>query len=276
MRIAGEKKDRPASGIRHPKWVEALRRFRIVDAHVHNWGLFSEADDLAWYLDRFGLHAVALLSDLRGDGAPDPARIEASNEATARVRDRIGNRIIPFCYVNAMHTDHAVQEVDRWDAEGFRGLKLWISEHATDPRTYTVVEAALEKDWPIYYHSYYRPHGAAPHSESPPMEVAELARRYPEGRFIMAHMGAQFEHGLNAVADCPNVVVDYAGTVNEKGAYETALRLLGPDRIVFGTDMPACFYTNAGRVLELEASDAVKQEIFADNFLRLLEKPIGS
>ena len=49
----------------------------------------------------------------------------------------------------------------------------------------------------------------------------------------MAHMGAQFEHGLHAVADCPNVAVDYAGTVNEKGAYETALRLLGPDRIVF-------------------------------------------
>jgi predicted TIM-barrel fold metal-dependent hydrolase len=256
--------------------MEELRRFRIVDAHVHNWSLFSDTDYMAECLERFGLHAVALLSDVRGGGNPDPAQIEKSNEATALVRDRIGDRIIPFCYVNCMHTEHAVKQIHRWDAEGFRGLKLWISEHATDPRTYTVAEAALDKGWPIYYHSYYRPHGAAPHSESPPMEVAQLARRYPQGWFIMAHMGAQFEHGLHAVADCPNVSVDYAGTVNEKGAYETALCLLGPDRIVFGTDMPSCFYTNAGRVLELEASDAVKQRIFADNFLRLLQKPIGS
>ena len=100
------------------------------------------------------------------------------------------------------------------------------------------------------------------------MEVAELARRYPGGSFIMAHMGAQFEHGLHAVMDCPNLAVDYAGTINEKGAYETALHLLGPDRIVFGTDMPSCFYTNAGRVLELEVPDRLKQGIFADNFLR--------
>ncbi|MFH1006985.1 MAG: amidohydrolase family protein [Candidatus Latescibacterota bacterium] len=249
-----------------------LRRFRIVDAHVHNWGLFQELGDLAGYVDRFGLHAVGLLSDLRGEGMPDSSQIEASNEATARAREKIGDRIIPFCYVNATHTEHAVGQVNRWEKEGFRGLKFWISEHATDPRTFSVVEAALGKDWPIFYHSYYRPHGTAPHSESPPMEVAELARRYPQGRFIMAHMGAQFEHGLGAVADCPNVSVDYAGTINEKGAYETALRLLGPDRIVFGTDMPACFYTNAGRVLELEVPDAVKQQIFADNFLKLLKR----
>ena len=250
--------------------MEELRSFRIVDAHAHNWGLFSDTGYLSECLDRFGLHAVALLSDLRGGEVPGPSKIEESNAATARVRDQLGDRILPFCYVNAMHTDHAVQQVHRWHAEGFRGLKLWISGHATNPRTCTVVEAALEKGWLIYYHSYYRPHGVPPASESPPMEVAELARRYPKGWFIMAHMGAQFEHGLYAVADCPNLAVDYAGTINEKGAYETALRLLGPDRIVFGTDMPACFYTNAGRVLELEVSDAVKQQIFADNFLRLV------
>ena len=253
---------------------EELRRFRIVDAHVHNWSLFDDTDYMAECLDRFGVDAVGLLSDVQGGGNPDPAQIEASNAATARVRDRFGDRVIPFCYVNCVHTEHAVRQVDRWHAEGFRGLKLWVSQHAADPRTYTVVEAALEKEWPVYYHSYYRPHGVPPSSESPPMEVAQLARRYPQGRFVMAHMGAQFEHGLYAVADCPNLAVDYAGTINEKGAYETALRLLGPDRIVFGTDMPACFYTNAGRVLELEASDAVKQRIFAGNFLRLLERPI--
>lgn len=262
----------PKPEIPNPNLEEELSRFRIVDAHVHNWGLFSDLDYMAECMDRFKLEGVGLLSDLQGGEIPDPGQVEASNAATARVRDRFGDRVIPFCYVNAIHTEHAIQQVERWHAEGFRGLKLWISEHATDPRTWAVVEAALGKGWPVYYHSYYRPHGVPPASESPPMEIAGLARRYPRGRFIMAHAGAQFEHGLHAVADCPNVAVDYAGTINEKGAYETALRLLGPDRIVFGTDMPACFYTNAGRVLELEVPDAVKQQIFADNFLHLVRR----
>ena len=69
---------------------EELERFRIVDAHVHNGGLFSDTDYLAECLDRFRVHAVGLLSDLRGEGTPDPAQIEESNATTARVRDRLG------------------------------------------------------------------------------------------------------------------------------------------------------------------------------------------
>lgn len=253
--------------------MDELYRFRIVDAHVHNWQQFSDTDYLARCLDRSGLSGMVVLSDLRGGFYPSPEQIEESNLATARLRDRLGERVIPFCYVNAAHTKHAINQVDQWHARGFRGLKLWISTRATDPRTEIVVEAAIEKGWPIYHHSYYRCHGEAPGSESPPIEIAELARRRPNGGFVMAHMGAQFEHGLRAVADCQNLAVDCAGTINEKGAYEAALELLGPHRIVFGTDMPACFYTNAGRVLELDVDDAVKQQIFAGNIERLLASP---
>jgi predicted TIM-barrel fold metal-dependent hydrolase len=178
---------------------------------------------------------------------------------------------LPFCYVNAVHTDHALAQIEYWSGQGFYGLKFWVSQQAIDARTWTVTEAALSKGWPVLYHAYYRTHGEAPPSESSPMEVAALARRYPQGQFIMAHMGAQFEHGLQAVADCPNVAVDYAGSINEKGAYELELELLGAERVVFGTDLPgADYYVNAGRVLELEVEDVVKQQIFADNIWRIL------
>ena len=99
------------------------------------------------------------------------------------------------------------------------------------------------------YHAYYRTHGEAPPNEAPPLDIAQLADRYPLGQF-MAHFGAQFEHGLRAIEHCPNVAVDYAGSINEKGAYEMALDLLGSERILFGTDLPgADYFVNAGRVL---------------------------
>ena len=251
--------------------MEELRQFRVVDAHVHNWSLFADTAYLIGCLDRFGLDAMVMLSDLNGGYLPTTEQVAESNAATARLRDTVGERVIPFCYVNAMHTEQALAQIVRWSRAGFCGLKLWVSQRGTDCRTHAVVEAAIEVGWPVFYHSYYRTHGDPPGAEAPPLDIAELACRYPEVQLIMAHMGAQFEHGLRAVADCPNVSVDYAGSINEKGAYETGLALLGPERVVFGTDLPgADYYVNAGRVLELDATDAVKQQIFAGNILRIL------
>ena len=254
--------------------IDTMHQFRVIDAHAHNWNLFADTDYLSECLDRFQLAGLILLSNLNGGGLPTPEQVTEINEATARVRDAVGERIIPFCYVNAMYPDHALSQIDRWSGQGFCGLKFWISQRATDPGTWAATEAAQDQDWPVLYHSYFRPHGAPPANEAPPMEIAQLARRYPQGRFIMAHMGAQFEHGLRAVAGCPNVAVDYAGSINEKGAYELGLELLGPERVVFGTDLPgADYYVNAGRVLELDVPDATKQQIFADNILRILGRP---
>jgi uncharacterized protein len=251
--------------------IDELRRFRVVDAHAHNWNLFADTAYMRECLDRFDLQGIVILSNLTGGFDPEPHEIEASNEATAHLRDAVGARILPFCYVNAAHTDHALSEIERWGEQGFCALKFWVSQRATDERTYTVTEAALERGWPILYHSYYRTHGEAPPHEAPPLEIAEWAARYPQGQFIMAHFGAQFEHGLRAIEHCKNVAVDYSGSINEKGAYEMALDILGPERVLFGTDLPgADYYVNAGRVLELDVADTVKQQIFAGNIERIL------
>lgn len=255
--------------------IDELSRFRVIDVHVHNWSLFADTAFLVECLDRFGLEAIVVLSDLRGGVEPTPEQVTASNEATARLRDDVGDRIIPFCYVNATYPEHAIEQVRVCSERAFCGLKFWVSQRATAAHTRHVTEAAIAAGWPILYHSYYRPHGEPPAQESPPLEIAELARACPDGQFIMAHMGAQFEHGLRAVEPCANIAVDYAGSINEKGAYETAIALLGPERVLFGTDMPACLYTNAGRVLELDVDDRVKQLIFAGNLERILGRTVS-
>ncbi len=251
--------------------MDQLRRFRVIDAHAHNWSHFADADYLRECLDRFELRAMVMLSNLTGGYDPSPDEVEQSNAATARLRDAVGDRILPFCYVNAAHRDHALQQIDYWSGQGFCALKFWVSQRATDARTREVTAAAVERGWPVLYHAYYRLHGAAPPNETTPLELAELARSFPRGQFIMAHMGAQYEHGLRAIADCPNVAVDYAGSINEKGAYEMGLALLGAGRVVFGTDLPgADYYANVGRVLELAVDDAVKQRVLAGNIERIL------
>ncbi len=251
--------------------IDELARFRVIDAHAHNWSHFADTDYLRACLDRFSLRGIVILSNLTGGFDPSPEEVSKSNEDTARLRDAVGERILPFCYVNAAHTEHALAEVERWGDADFCALKFWVSQRGTDERTCEVTEAALARGWPVLYHAYYRTHGEAPPNEAPPLDIAQLAERYPSGQFIMAHFGAQFEHGLRAIEHCPNVAVDYAGSINEKGAYEMALDLLGSERVLFGTDLPgADYFVNAGRVLELEVDDAVKQQVFSGNIERIL------
>ena len=124
-----------------------LQRFRGIDAHAHNWSLFAETDYLVECLDRFGLKARVILSNLTGGYDPGPEGIEESNVATAQLHEAVGERMLPFCYVNAAHTDHALAQIEYWHRQGFCALKRWVSQHATDVRTRVVTEAALARGW---------------------------------------------------------------------------------------------------------------------------------
>ena len=129
--------------------MDQLRRFRVIDAHAHNWSHFADADYLRECLDRFELRAMVILSNLTGGYDPGPEAVEQSNAAPARLRDAVGDRILPFCYVNAAHRDHALQQIDCWSGQGVYALKFWVSQRATDARTREVTAAAVERGWPV-------------------------------------------------------------------------------------------------------------------------------
>lgn len=239
---------------------------RVIDAHAHQWNVFQDINVLKRFLERrTELHWVLLLSDLRGGYWPTPAEIQASNDSTLRFMTEIPDRLLGFCYVNPIYPEHAVQEFRRCFDAGMLGLKLWVATRADDPRNFPVVEAAIAANAPILAHTWSKITGNL-YSEATPADMAVLARRYPEGKFQMAHFGGDWEAGLKTIRDCPNVRVDFAGSINEWGAYEMAVRELGPDRVIFGTDMPADYLENLGRVLQGGFPDDVQAKVLATNF----------
>ena len=54
--------------------MNELKRFRIVDAHIHNWSVLTEPKSVIESLDRFGLEAMVDLSNLEGGHVPSPSR----------------------------------------------------------------------------------------------------------------------------------------------------------------------------------------------------------
>lgn len=87
-------------------------------------------------------------------------------------------------------------------------------------------------------------------------EIRQLCLRYPGVRLILAHVARSFNYrnarsGLYAVADLDNVVVD-TSAVAEAEAFTAAIKILGPERILWGSDFPVsemrgrCVTTGSG------------------------------
>jgi predicted TIM-barrel fold metal-dependent hydrolase len=247
---------------------------KVIDAHAHQYGVFEDINVLRRHFERNPeLRWVVLLSDLRGGCWPTPEEVEASNESTLRYLGEIPDRLLGFCYVNPIYSSHAVEEFVRRFEAGMLGLKLWVATRCNDPRNFPVVEAAISRGAPILAHTWHKVTGNL-YSESEPTDMADLARRYPEGKFVMAHISGDWEYGIKAIRELPNVRVDFAGSVNERGAYEMAVRELGEDRVIFGTDLPANYLENLGRVLQCGFPGTVQAKILAGNFEAILPRAL--
>lgn len=106
--------------------------------------------------------------------------------------------------------------------------------------------------------------------------VFEAARRYPDVRFICAHLGGDFE-GLKIEAPreykkarLDNLWFDTSGT-REFWTIEMAVEEIGAERIIFGSDYPVMHPRMAIAAIEaLKLTDEEKSQIYSKNILKVL------
>jgi predicted TIM-barrel fold metal-dependent hydrolase len=78
---------------------------------------------------------------------------------------------------------------------------------------------------------------------SHPLRIAAVARRYPEVPIIMDHMGYR-EWGHDAVIaaeDNPNIYLGTTIASFEPSAVVGAVKALGPERVIYGSNAPALY-----------------------------------
>ena len=203
---------------------------------------------------------------------PTPEQCRQANDYVLRMRDTQPEAILPFCYVTPAFPDEAVAEIERCvGGQDMPGVKLWVARRATDPGLDPIMEAAVAKDVPVLQHAWLKTTGNLP-GESTPFDVADLARRHPRARIIMAHLNGVGYRGIEAVVDVPNVVVDTSGGDPESGLVEAAVRRLGARRVVYGSDAPIRhFGVTMNKVLGADIPDEAKRSILWDNALRVLK-----
>jgi predicted TIM-barrel fold metal-dependent hydrolase len=251
----------------------------VIDIHTHTQVAGAEfspevVDAARRAASGAGIDKIVYLFNL-GTGGRDPSEqdIIASNDLGMRLAAAAPEFFIGFCYLNPAHDPaFTLAEMDRCIMHGnMRGVKLWVAVHATDARLDPIMERAAQLGVPVLHHSWYKSTTWA-HNESSPAEIAHLARRHPDTTIIMAHLAGVRWRGVLDIKDCPNVLVDTSGGVQEAGLVEYAVRELGPERVVFGSDWPLRnFAVQKARVTGSGITQEQKELILGKNAVRILK-----
>ncbi len=259
----------------------------VIDIHVHllaagpqpHW---PEVEEALRHARRWGIQQLVLLGNVTAAGYdPSPQAVRDLNTQTLAVMARHPEACLGFCYLNPAHTPAFIEEeIHRCLVEGgMRGIKLWVAVKATDPRLDPIMARAEALGVPVLHHAWYKATQYA-HNESTPAEVAALARRWPRVTLIMAHLGGGGVRGVLDVAGVPNVLIDTSGAQPEAGLVEYAVRRLGPERVVFGSDWIGGrgrdFGTQLGRVLGADIPAEAKALILGGNAARLLRQEVAA
>lgn len=220
-----------------------------IDAHTHlDQGRFDP--EILALGERLGID-LFLCSNIGGfQPHPGVDEVREMNRVLVSELRRHPGRLRGYCYVNPRYGRASLEDLRRnVEDHGMIGIKLWIATLADDPLSDPILEYAAERRLIVLAHAWRKTVGRFPY-ESTAVNIAAAARRHPEVRFIMAHLGGQAESAINTVRDVPNVAVDTSGTIIGAGEVALAVERLGPSRVVFGSDLHHIdLAANVGKVL---------------------------
>lgn len=251
---------------------------RVWDVHTHMTGFPGTAEQrvkaLVKYADRMGIDRLIMFLGFDRSYSPPPAQFRKDNDDLLRGLAAAPGRVFGFVYLNPNYVEESLKELDRCVRDGpMIGVKLWVALECNDRRLDPIAERAGQLKAVVLQHAYWRTVPNLP-NESHPGHVAELAARHPNVPFIAAHSGNDWERGIRVIRAVPNVYSETSGFDPTAGMVEMAVRELGPERVVFGSDAGGRSYASQmSKVTSADLSERDRRLILGGNIERLL-RPI--
>lgn len=188
-----------------------------------------------------------------------PGLIDVPNEYVARYSRSSGGRVIGFASINPMRKDAVIELKECYRVLGLRGVKLYPILHGyfvNDEKLDPFYEAVHELGIPIILHMSTTFVRSAPLKYSQPMLLDDVAIKFPDIKFIIAHVGWPKEMDtLSLLRKHPNVYADistlpvilhyrFYNVMYVACSYNVQRKLL------FGTDWPLCTAEDTIRALK--------------------------
>jgi predicted TIM-barrel fold metal-dependent hydrolase len=247
---------------------------RIIDVHAH-WGRFpmptgeTTLSGLLRTMDANDLEFVvlssieAILYDMR-----------AGNRCVAEVV-RQSPRLYGYIFLNPNQIENSFQELERHAAEPrFVGVKLYSGVYIGQPLNCAGHKKFLERVAVKFPHLAILFHCG----ENDPnnfVNILDVAHEFPKLEFIMGHMGsALWPQALATVRKQQNIFAEISAPVPARTRTEDAVKALGADRVLFGSDYPIINPAYMlGTILGADITEMQRRKILHENAAQLFSFP---
>jgi predicted TIM-barrel fold metal-dependent hydrolase len=249
----------------------------IFDAHLHipsdggpHWQVHPVTAAVApfvAYLEHCGV-GRGVVNAVRSQVATSAAEMIAGNREVLRLRDRKPVLLVPACIVMPQYLDESLRELEDWRT---KYGAVWVGElcnyvsgfHYDTPGFAAIMKKVAELRMVIQIHATND-------------EMAHLVRTYPEATMVFPHMGAgaRFEQRVDLVAGHRKACLEIAASSHDLvGGIEYAVRKIGADRVLFGSDFSINDPSGIIAVLDdARISEADREKVFHRNVERLLKE----
>jgi uncharacterized protein len=239
------------------------------------------ANAWAMELDRHNVAHAALIASVPGDEASVLAALNAHPQrffAYAMVNPKAWNpenfhHIDAACLFPAMHRysvhDLEVAPIFGWANHNRRMVFVHSGVLSVGIRAKLGIESPFDMRF------------------SNPIDLHAIALRHPHANFVVPHFGAGYFRETLMLADlCKNVYLDTSSSnrwmryesLDLRHVFKRALEILGPRRLLFGSDSSAAgwnariFEEQATALYEIGVSEADARAIFGENLLRIIAR----
>jgi predicted TIM-barrel fold metal-dependent hydrolase len=252
---------------------EALADTLVIDTHAHMGPWFNfhipsgDAQGMVRTMDRLGVDCC--IASAHAAIGPD---FRLGNEVIAQALAAHPGRIYGYIGVNPNYpAEEMRRELERCRAiPGFVAIKLHPDVHKTaahDERYAPAWTFAGEQSLPVLSHA------GAGSAFNAPAQFEAAAERHPNVAIILAHSISSQESmdaAIELAARRENVYLDICGSPLLVGALEEAVRRIGSQRILFGTDLPFIDpRPGLGRLAFARISEDDKRDILGRNAARV-------
>jgi predicted TIM-barrel fold metal-dependent hydrolase len=211
----------------------------IIDAHAH---VGPYIPDERWR-KALGVHPhctgedyLAAMDRAGVNVGVSVGRMDRNLEYQQEMQTRWPHRIVSLALVNPRVPDSVERLRDAVEHRGLRGLKLHGLRHQFSNANHVLLDPLIDicqrHGLPVVIHTM------GDHPFTTPLQTEELARRWPQVTFLMAHGGTELtaDEGLRVAQRTPNIVIDTSHTPTSW--ITKFVEVLGPDRVVMGSDWP--------------------------------------
>ena len=209
----------------------------------------TDPDNIIRAMDKYGVDVACILPESMMDTTGYSSRWCTNQDAWKAVQKYPDRFIINpnLSPIKKRGVENAIWEMEYWVEKGAKIFKYYSPEdtYLNDPELWPFYKRAEELGIVLCLHAGFSwvPPGKSKYCY--PTQIDDIARDFPNLKIVAFHMGYPYTDAMNMVALghpnvylCLSLLVPWALTAPYKFAHilGEAMRFVGPDRIIWGTD----------------------------------------